>query len=499
MTVATPAGSAAADRFDAALLKTAGIVVLGAMASLLDTTIVNVALGTLGRELHASVATIQWVTTGYLLALAIVIPLSGWAIDRFGARRVWLVSLTAFLAGSVMCGLAWSVGVLIACRVLQGIGGGLLLPTAQTVLTRAAGPRRLTRAMALIGVPVQFAPIIGPVIGGLIVVNVSWRWIFFVNVPVCLLAIFVAWRGLHPEAGHRGRALDVVGLALLSPGLAAVVDGFAQAGAKGGFAAPTVIASLLAGVVLLGAFARHALTTRREPIIDLRLFRVGTFRASASIMFLGGVSIFGSMLLLPLYEQLARGRTALQAGLLLVPQGVGTLIALIVMGKLGDRLPPRATALTGLGLAAAGTVPYAFVGAHTSEWLLGTALVVRGAGLGFAIVTIMAAGFIDLRSEQVPRAASAVRIFQQVGGSLGTAVLAVILARHIGSDHAPAHVASAFATTFWWALGLTVLAVLPALELPRHRRQAGTVSAAGDIPPDQPDRLRELDVPIGSI
>jgi MFS family permease len=216
------------------------------------------------------------------------------------------------------------------------------------------------------------------------------------------------------------------------------------------------------------AFAVHALRTRIEPIVDLRLFRARSFTAAACLMFLGGLSIFGAMLLLPLYYQQARGQSALDAGLALAPQGVGMMVALVIAGRLTDRVGPRPIVLVGMVLATLGTIPYAEVGPGTSELALGAALVLRGAGLGAVLVPAMTAAYRDLRPEAIPRATSAVRILQQVGASFGTAVLAVIL-EHQAASHAAAGgagLAVAFGHTFWWAVGLTALTFIPALLLP---------------------------------
>ena len=466
-----PMPETTADRLDPALLKLAGIVLVGAVAVQLDATIVNVAIDTLGRDLHASLPTIQWVSTGYLLALALVIPLAGWSVDRFGSKRVWMLSLALFLAGSVLCGSAWSAGSLIAFRVLQGVGGGLLFPLMQTILAQAAGPQRLGRLIAAIAIPALVAPIVGPVIGGLILDSLSWRWVFFINVPVVSIAMFLGWRYMpDPRAGGE-HPLDVLGLALLSPGLAAIVYGFSEAGTRGGFGEGQVIVPLVIGTALVAAFAVHALRTRIEPIIDLRLFRKRSFTASAGLMFLAGLSIFGALLLLPLYYQQARGQSALDAGLLLAPQGLGMMVALPIVGRLTDRIGPRPIVLVGMALATLGTIPYTQVGPHTSELALGAALVVRGAGLGALFVPATTAAYRDLSREAIPRATSAVRIFQQVGASFGTAALAVIL-QHQAAGHAaagPAGLATAFGHTFWWAVGFTAFAFVPALLLPRGR------------------------------
>src|SRR6202042_3665668 len=187
-----------------ALRRTSSVVVLGSIMSILDTTIVAVALATLGRDFHVSVTTIQWVATGYLLALSIVIPVTGCAVDRFGALLVWMTSLTLFIIGSCLCGVAWSANSLIAFRVLQGIGGGMLLPVGQSILARAAGPQRMGRVMSIIGVPMVMGPIMGPVIGGLIVSNYSWRWIFYINVPIGIVTLVLSHRWL-PKADSEER------------------------------------------------------------------------------------------------------------------------------------------------------------------------------------------------------------------------------------------------------------------------------------------------------
>src|SRR6201991_3796049 len=229
---------------DRALWRVASVVVLGTIMSILDTTIVNVAIETLGRQLYAPLSTIQWVATGYLLALATVIPLSGWAMERFGGKRAWMTSVALFLCGSALCGLAWGTGSLIFFRVLQGFGGGMIMPIGQAILAQAAGPKRMGRVMSVIGVPTLLGPILGPVIGGLIVDNASWRWVFFVNLPVGALALVLASRIL-PTAEREGRSpLDVRGLLLLSPGLVLLVYGLSEFGTAGRLG-PAVLVGLI--------------------------------------------------------------------------------------------------------------------------------------------------------------------------------------------------------------------------------------------------------------
>ena len=467
------------------------ILLVGGIAPFLDTTIVNVAVAAVGHGLGAPVSAVQWVLTGYLLSFAMVVPLSSWALARFGGRATWMFSLAVFLAGSAACGAAWNIGSLIAFRVVQGIGGGMLVPIMMTLLVQAAGGRQLGRLMSTVSLPVVLVPVLGPVVGGLIVSNLSWRWIFYVNVPICLIGLALAWRGMRPApappspepagpagraGGGRGGRLDIVGLALLSPGLAAILYGLAQVSTHGGFGSPAVLIPAAAGLAAVGLFVVHALRLRRAagqpgqvvPILDLRLLRSRSFTGSAVLMFVFGLSLFGAMFLLPLYYQEVRGASALSAGLLLAPQGLGTLLPRLVIGRLTDRLGPRPVVLAGTVIAVLGTVPFALAGAHTSEILLSLALVVRGAGLGAATIAVMAAAYEGLAPAEIPDASSATRITQQVGGAFGASVLAVILQRQ-AAPHAGAGLAGAFGTTFWWCLGLTVLGLAPALLLTSRR------------------------------
>src|SRR5436190_5045539 len=222
------------------ILVLAGVVILGTIMTVLDLTVVNVAIPTLARDLGASIPAIQWVMTGYMLAFATVIPLTGWAAERFGARRAWIFALLLFLAGSVLAGTAWSIGSLIVFRVLQGLGAGMILPIGQTILAQAAGPQRMGRVRSVIGVPMLLAPVFGPLLGGAIIGVASWRWIFFINLPVGLAAVVAALRLLPAGAGsgsgaRGGLRLDVQGLLLLSPGIAGFLYGMSEAGGHGGF------------------------------------------------------------------------------------------------------------------------------------------------------------------------------------------------------------------------------------------------------------------------
>src|SRR3954452_13945708 len=258
---ARPAAPADDGKLDRGLLLIASVVVVGAIMSILDVTVVNVAINTLASEFHTSLTTIQWVSTGYTLALATVIPLTGWAADRFGTKRLYMTSITLFVCGSMLSGLAWSAGSLIAFRVLQGFGGGMLMPLGMTILTRAAGPQRVGRVMAVIGVPMPLGPIFGPILGGWLVDAFSWHWIFFINVPIGIAGLIMSTRILPRDVPEPNERLDWLGVVLLSPSLAAIIYGLAKSPQAGGFGAPEVLVPVIGGLLVLGVFVWHALRT----------------------------------------------------------------------------------------------------------------------------------------------------------------------------------------------------------------------------------------------
>jgi EmrB/QacA subfamily drug resistance transporter len=499
-----PPASAAIDR---RLLSVALVVVLGSIMSILDVTVVNVAIADLTREFKTDLSTIQWVATGYTLALATVIPISGWAADRFGTKRLYVISLFLFMAGSLASGLAWSAESLIGFRILQGFGGGMIMPAGMTILARAAGPARMGRVMSIVGVPMLLGPIVGPILGGYLVDDVSWRWIFFINLPVGVLAITAALRILERDQPAPQHGFDTTGLLLLSPGLASLIYGLAETHSAGGFGAPQVYGPVIAGVLLLAAFVRHALRAA-EPLIDLRLFKNRTYAASCAMLMLFATAVFGGMLLLPLYFQTVRGESALQTGLLLAPQGLGAMLMMPIAGTLVDKTGVGRIVIAGMTLIMASFIALTQVGANTSYWALGAILFVTGLGMGSTMMPVFSGAMQTLRRADVARATTSLNIIQQVGASIGTAVLAVVLAGQL-SDRLPQGggggagqsipdavrekvaplMADAFGHTFWWAVALLTFAFGVAFLLPRHK-----LAPVHD--PDDPDAGVEAPVLI---
>lgn len=491
--MSTPA--AAPDKLDRNVIMTGLVIVAGMIMVVLDTTIVNVALDSLSTDLGATLSTTQWVVTGYLLAVALVIPLAGWAMDKFGAKTVWITSLSLFVIGSALCAAAWNIESLIAFRILQGLGGGMLMPVGQAMITKVAGPQRLGRAMAILGVPMLLGPVFGPVIGGLLVEYTSWHWIFIVNVPIGILAVALAiWKLPSGDALADTGRLDVRGLILLSGSFAALLYGLSQASSAGGFGEPSVYGWLIGGAVGLALYVWHSLRKGAASLIDVHLFTNARFTSGTITVFLVAIGMFGGMLLLPLYYQTVRGEGALTAGLLLAPQGLGAIVAMILGGRLADRFGAGYVVPAGLVLALLGTIPFTQVGIDTSYTWLSIALFVRGMGLGAVMMPTIAAAYTKLDKSDVSRAAPTLSAMQQIGASLGSAVLVTALTQHFsglladqgvqatsaGADslsglppEAMATVgplmADSFGFAFWIAFALTALIFIPAYFLPRHR------------------------------
>src|SRR3954452_3343189 len=447
----------ATDKIEPWVWRVCGTVILGSIMSILDTTIVNVALDRLATELDSSIAQIQWVVTGYLLALAAVIPVSGWASRRFGAKQVYLLSLVLFTVGSVLCGIATSATELIVFRVIQGIGGGLTMPVGQLMMAQAAGPRRMGRVFSVVAVPAMLAPIMGPALGGLILDNASWRWLFFVNAPIGVVAFIAALRGLPRSEPQDAGRLDVRGLLLVVTGMPLITYGLAEIGNTGGFSSPKVIGPILGGLALIGLFIVHARRVPR-PLLDVHLYARRTFASASITTFCLAAALFGAMILMPLYYQQVRHESVLATGLLVGPQGLGAALAMPISGRLTDRVGGGPLALFGVIVTALTTIPFGLIGAHTSLESLSVWMFLRGIGIGFAFMPAIAAAFAALKPSELSDATPQMNVLQRLGGSIGTAVLAVVLQRALlSSPDTQEGVASAYSTAFWWSLGITAL------------------------------------------
>ncbi|MFE9257238.1 DHA2 family efflux MFS transporter permease subunit [Streptomyces sp. NPDC006879] len=435
----------------------AAVVILGTVMTVLDMTIVNVAMDHLSRTFDAPLSTVAWIATAYTLSLASVIPVTAWAVGRFGTKPLYLTALCFFVLGSALSGLAWDVHSLIAFRVLQGLGGGMLMPVGMTMVLRASDPAHKGRMMGLMGLPVLIGPIAGPVLGGWFVDAFTWRLIFFVNVPVGLLALLLSARVLRPDgpgSGRRVTTLDLPGLLMLSPGLALLIYGLSTGARRADFLAPQAQLPALLGAALIGCFVRRAFTTT-QPLIDLRLLRHSALSRSVFVQFPVVSAYFGSMMLFQLYWQSARGLSPSEAGLLAIPQALVTGTCMQIASRLADRLPPRWIVLPGVSTAVAGFALFASqVGPQTPLWRLVGSLCLMGAGIGFTMMPNMTAATRSFSNADVPAATTTMNIVQQLSASVGTALMATLLTT-----------TGSFPWTFGCGVALMSLAVLAATRL----------------------------------
>jgi EmrB/QacA subfamily drug resistance transporter len=457
----TPGGGGEADRLGPGVWKIIAVTVAGAFMTQLSTTMVNVSLSSLGAELHASLSAIQWVTSGYLLALAVMLPLTGWLVDRIGAKALYLWCFSAFTLSSALCGVAWSANSLIAFRVLQGMGGGLMAPMTQMMLARAAG-KHMARVMGYAAVPILLAPILGPVIAGAILQFASWRWLFLVNLPVGALATVLAIFFL-PNDGEetRRRDLDLVGFALLSPGLVLFLYGSEHMGERIGQV------SLALSVVLLAMFFKVAIRRGDRALIDLRLFKGKTFATSTITQFMSNGILFAGQMLIPIYLIDACGRSPSATGWLLAPLGVGMICTYPWMGALTQRFGIRKVSAAGAFLALAGTLPFIWLAGHgLSVAVLACTLFVRGAGLSAVGIPSISAAYASVKRRDLPMATTSLNIVQRLGGPTMTTLCATFLGWRLSAAPGPAVTSEAFAQAFGLLCVLHVLLFIATLWLP---------------------------------
>ena len=427
------------DAIDGAVLKIAGVVVLGAIMSILDITVVNIALPTFqtafpdasGQPVPYS--TVAWTVTAYTLALATVIPVTGWAADRFGTKRLYVLAVILFTAGSALCATAGSIEVLILFRVVQGLGGGMLMPLGMTIMTRAAGPARMGRLMAILGVPMLLGPIFGPILGGWLIEVATWHWIFLINVPIGVVAVLYALWALPSDAPEPSESFDVVGMLLMSPGLALFLYGISSIPGEGTFVSKKVLIPFCIGLAMVVAFVVYSFRPK-HPLLDLRLFHNRRLTVATITMFLFGAAFFGGLLLVPTYFQEVRGENTLHAAYLMVPQGLGAMLTMPVAGALADRLPVGRIVPFGLLLITGGMFALTQVGPDTPYWgFMIPVLFVMGLGMGGTMMPIMTSALKTLTAHQVARGSTLLNITQQIASSIGVAVISVVFTNNLAA------------------------------------------------------------------
>ncbi|WP_433230964.1 DHA2 family efflux MFS transporter permease subunit [Micromonospora sp. CA-248260] len=467
----TSAGRTPTTAVPAPVWRVAVVLASGSVMTGLDTSLVNVGIEIIGRELDASLTEMQWINSGYLLALAAALPTCGWVSRRIGTGRLWLWALAGFTLTSALCALARSADTLIAARVLQGLTGGLLIPTGMAILGQVAGSGRMGRVIAVSSVPAILAPAFGPIIGALLIDNFSWRWMFLVNVPIGIVGLLVALRVVPRGAAGRAARPDVPALFLVALGLPLLTYAVTAAMDRRGLFAAAVLAPLAVALVALVLFVHRSLRAA-EPLMDLRLTRDPVYAAAASTIFFSSAALFGGLIVMPLYFQLAMARGIIDTGLLLMAFSLGATVTFPVAGRLTDRHGGGIVTVVGLVVTVAGTVPMAVLPSDPNVVLVEALQVVRGVGLALAGSPVVSAALARVRSHQMPDASAQVNILSRVGGAVGSALCVVVLADALADARSEVEVAAAFRSTFWWLTGMAAVALVLATWLTRAQRGA---------------------------
>ncbi|WP_410674800.1 DHA2 family efflux MFS transporter permease subunit [Amycolatopsis sp. cmx-4-68] len=441
-----------------------GVMALGGFLGNMDGSIVAVGLESMRLHLGVSLIEIQWVATAFLLGLSAALPLTPWLVKKLGAGRLWLWALAAFLLTSAACALAPDAVTLIAFRAVQGMATGVLVTAGQTVIGLAVGPDRLGRTMGTLGLVVGLAPVVGPSVGGFLLAHFPWPVLFWLNLPIGLVAFGLALRYVPRGDREQPPPVDWPGLLLVSLGLPLLVYALTDLGPVNG-----VLAG--AGAVALAVFAWRS-SRVPHPVLDLRLTLRPVMGSALATVLLAGAGMFGAVLLLPLWFQVRLGAGPAEAGVLLAPMGLATTVFVLLAGRLTDRYGGGAVSLTGSVVVLASTVPLPWLGPDAPMALVQALLVVRGAGLGLSIMPASTAAYASAAAGELGHATALVNIVLRVGGAAGGALCVIVLSHGLSVDPA---------TGFGWAFGvlgaLCVLGTAAAAWL-RHAERASKVDSS---------------------
>ncbi len=401
------------------------IFVTAMFMSIMDSTIVNVALPALSHQFNAVGTSIDAIVVGYLVSLAIIIPASGWLGDRFGTKRIFLTALALFTLSSALCGLAPNLPLLIAFRVLQGIGGGALTPVGTAILYRTFPPAERIQVSRVLIIPTVLAPAAGPIIGGFLVVALSWHWVFYVNVPIGIAAFLFGLFFLPEHIEETSHKFDIPGFLLAGIGLALTMYALSE-GPNYGWTSPDILISLCIGIIGLVIFVFVELRST-HPILDLRLFSNRIFRTTNLVSFFSAAGFLGLLYATPLFLQQARGVSALVSGLTTFPEAVGVLISSQIVARIYPNIGPRRLIVGGLTSAAIFMALMTIIGSETSLWLMRALMFLVGAGMAFSFTSVQGASFATISSAQTGQASALFNAQRQIGSSIGVALLSSVM------------------------------------------------------------------------
>lgn len=449
------------------VMKSALILVLGAFVAMLDTTMTNIGINTILNDLHSTVNTMQWVTTAYVLALGLTVAFAGWLIDAFSGKKIQIFALVIFLAGSILSGAANSIPILLIGRIVQGIGGGILMSAVSTLSVRLTGGQGLGKMMAVLGLPVLFAPVLGPTVGGFLIKYWSWHWLFYINVPIIAVALAMSLLFLPAfEPISKGKPFDLTGFVLISLIFSGIIISITNYSADNLFESWKVLLPAFVGLDSLIGYIIYAFKQPNKALLSIKLFSHKTFSASTILLFISGLMVNGMMFVLPLYLQNIQHLSVIETGIYLIAHGAGMLVSRALAGRLTDRYGAKWIVMSSLLISAIATVPFAFFTAKTSVWLILATLFFLGISRSGVTIPIMADSYTGLPQELISQATVATRMAQNIGGALATAFLASVIQSQIG-DSIPTTTLlnTAYSHAFVWTIIGTLIAVIPAFYL----------------------------------
>ncbi|KPN44771.1 MFS transporter [Mycobacterium intracellulare subsp. chimaera] len=481
------------DKIDGRLLWIGAVCGLASMMGNLDGTAVAVAQRTFATEFGSTQAIVSWTMAGYMLAFAAVVPVTGWAADRFGAKRVFMGGVLVFTLASLLCTIAPNIVQLIGFRALQGIGSGIMTPLCFVILTRESGPKRLGRLVAIGAAPFLLGPLGGPILGGWLIGTCGWEWIFLINLPIGLSALAVAAVMLPKDRSAPSETLDVTGMLLLSPGMAALLGGMSSLPGRRTLADPHVLLPSIAGLTLIAAFVFHAWRRVDAPLIDLRLLKNRVVRQANLTLLIFAVTYVGISLLVPSYFQVVLHQTPMQAGMHLIAMGLGVVLTTPVAGIVMDRHGPGGIVLAGFPLIAAGLAIFTIGVARHADYAptLMAGLLLMGMGMGCVATPLSAACVQQLAPHQIARGATLRSVNNQLGGAVGAALMTVLLTNQLireDTSTASGHLVHAYTQVFAIAAAVAAIAIVAAAFLPATADDAARRGQPDERPSARPMR-----------
>lgn len=481
------------DKIDGRLLWIGAVCGLASMMGNLDGTAVAVAQRTFATEFGSTQAIVSWTMAGYMLAFAAVVPVTGWAADRFGAKRVFMGGVLVFTLASLLCTIAPNIVQLIGFRALQGIGSGIMTPLCFVILTRESGPKRLGRLVAIGAAPFLLGPLGGPILGGWLIGTCGWEWIFLINLPIGLSALAVAAVMLPKDRSAPSETLDVTGMLLLSPGMAALLGGMSSLPGRCTLADPHVLLPSIAGLTLIAAFVFHAWRRVDAPLIDLRLLKNRVVRQANLTLLIFAVTYVGISLLVPSYFQVVLHQTPMQAGMHLIAMGLGVVLTTPVAGIVMDRHGPGGIVLAGFPLIAAGLAIFTIGVARHADYAptLMAGLLLMGMGMGCVATPLSAACVQQLAPHQIARGATLRSVNNQLGGAVGAALMTVLLTNQLireDTSTASGHLVHAYTQVFAIAAAVAAIAIVAAAFLPATADDAARRGQPDERPSARPMR-----------